>query len=147
MVYRIDRYADENHLGNFGVFSMSYRLAFSEAGRALEIDLQPPSRNITIRSLARISQPHSALYPASHERECSQGLPSRTEVVQYVDLSPEERVQYEAVRRSAIGEIQNLAVLPDIKDQRFKILALLTRLRQFACHPGIVNKNWDRSYG
>ncbi len=72
-------------------------------------------------------------------------LPSRTEVVQYVDLSPEERVQYEAVRRSAIGEIQNLAVLPDIKDQRFKILALLTRLRQFACHPGIVNKNWERS--
>ena len=72
-------------------------------------------------------------------------LPSRTEVVQYVDLSPEERAQYEAVRRSAIGEIQNLAVLPDIKDQRFKILALLTRLRQFACHPGIVNKNWERS--
>jgi SNF2 family DNA or RNA helicase len=72
-------------------------------------------------------------------------LPSRTEVVQYVDLSPEERVQYEAVRRSAIGEIQNLAVLPDIKDQRFKILALLTRLRQFACHPGIANKNWEGS--
>lgn len=72
-------------------------------------------------------------------------LPSRTEVVQYVDLSPEERVQYETIRRSAIGEIQNLAALPDIKDQRFKILALLTRLRQFACHPGIVNKNWTRS--
>lgn len=72
-------------------------------------------------------------------------LPSRTEVVQYVDLSPEERAQYETIRRSAIGEIQNLAALPDIKDQRFKILALLTRLRQFACHPGIVNKNWTRS--
>jgi superfamily II DNA or RNA helicase len=72
-------------------------------------------------------------------------LPPRTESVLYVDLSPEERSQYELVRRSAIGEIENLALLPDIKDQRFKILALLTRLRQFACHPGIVNKAWNRS--
>ncbi|WP_205855026.1 DEAD/DEAH box helicase [Pirellula sp. SH-Sr6A] len=74
-----------------------------------------------------------------------QELPPRTESVLYVDLSPAERSQYELVRRTAIGELQNLVTLPDQKDQRFKILSLLTRLRQFACHPGIVNKKWDRS--
>jgi SNF2 family DNA or RNA helicase len=79
------------------------------------------------------------------KEEVLKELPPRTEMVLYVDLSPEERAQYELVRRSAIGEINNLAALPDIKDQRFKILALLTRLRQFACHPGMVNKQWDRS--
>ncbi len=72
-------------------------------------------------------------------------LPPRTEAVINVELSPAERSQYELVRRSAIGELDNIVKLPDQKDQRFRILALLTRLRQFACHPGIVNKEWNRS--
>jgi superfamily II DNA or RNA helicase len=74
-----------------------------------------------------------------------QELPPRTESVLYVDLSPAERSQYELVRQTALGELKNLVTLPDQKDQQFKILSLLTRLRQFACHPGIVNKKWDRS--
>lgn len=72
-------------------------------------------------------------------------LPPRTEVNLYVDLSPEEREQYERVRMSAIGEIDQIAALPNVQDQRFKLLALLTRLRQFACHPGIVNPQWTGS--
>lgn len=79
------------------------------------------------------------------KEEVLKELPARTESVLYVDLSPAERSQYELVRRTAIGEIKGLVGLPDQKDQRFKILSLLTRLRQFACHPGIVNKKWDRS--
>lgn len=72
-------------------------------------------------------------------------LPPRTETNFYVDLSPEERDQYDRVRLSAIGEIDAIASLPNIQDQRFKLLALLTRLRQFSCHPGIVNKQWTGS--
>ncbi len=72
-------------------------------------------------------------------------LPPRTEMNLYVDLSPEERNQYERVRMSAIGEIDQIAALPNLQDQRFKLLALLTRLRQFACHPGIVNRQWTGS--
>ncbi len=79
------------------------------------------------------------------KEEVLKELPPRTESVLYVDLSPAERSQYELVRRTAIGELQGIVGLPDQKDQRFKILSLLTRLRQFACHPGIVNKKWDRS--
>jgi len=72
-------------------------------------------------------------------------LPPRTEMNMYVDLSAEERDQYDRIRLSAIGEIDSIASLPNIQDQRFKLLALLTRLRQFACHPGIVNKKWTGS--
>jgi SNF2 family DNA or RNA helicase len=72
-------------------------------------------------------------------------LPPRTETNFYVDLSPEERDQYDRVRLSAIGEIDAIASLPNVQDQRFKLLALLTRLRQFSCHPGIVNKQWTGS--
>ncbi|QDV47361.1 RNA polymerase-associated protein RapA [Stieleria neptunia] len=72
-------------------------------------------------------------------------LPPRTEMNLYVDLSPAERAEYEKVRLAAIGEIETLEALPDIKDQRFKILALMTRLRQIACHAGLVNKQWTDS--
>ncbi|GAA5506979.1 DEAD/DEAH box helicase [Novipirellula caenicola] len=72
-------------------------------------------------------------------------LPPRTEVNLYVDLSSAERAEYEKVRRVAIGEIEQLESQPEIKDQRFKILAMLTRLRQISCHVGLVNENWTAS--
>ncbi len=72
-------------------------------------------------------------------------LPPRTEMTLEVDLSPAEREMYDRVRRSAIGEADEIAALGDTSDQRFKLLALLTRLRQFACHPGLVQKDWNGS--
>ena len=72
-------------------------------------------------------------------------LPPRTEMNLYVDLSPAERAEYEKVRRVAIGEIEEIESLPSPKDQRFKILALMTRLRQISCHAGLVNKDWSES--
>ncbi len=72
-------------------------------------------------------------------------LPPRTEMNLYVDLSPAERGEYEKVRLAALGEVELIESLPTIQDQRFKILALLTRLRQISCHAGLVNKNWTES--
>ncbi len=72
-------------------------------------------------------------------------LPPRTEMNLYVDLSSDERAEYENVRRAALGEIEQIESLPNIQDQRFKILAMLTRLRQISCHVGLVNKNWTQS--
>jgi superfamily II DNA or RNA helicase len=69
-------------------------------------------------------------------------LPARTEMNLVVELSPAERAIYEKVRMSAIGEADAIAKLNDIQDQRFRILALLTRLRQIACHPRMVHDTW-----
>jgi len=71
-------------------------------------------------------------------------LPPRTEMNLYVDLSAEERAEYDRVRMAAIGEAEQLESLPDAPDNRFKILALLTRLRQIACHVGLVNPKWSQ---
>jgi len=69
-------------------------------------------------------------------------LPARTEMNLYVELSPAERAIYDQVRMSALGEVDTIAKLPEIQDQRFRILALLTRLRQLACHPRMVHESW-----
>jgi SNF2 family DNA or RNA helicase len=63
-------------------------------------------------------------------------LPEKTEVTLSVELSPEERAFYEALRRQALENIE--AGDGDAGDKRFKILAELMRLRQACCHPRMV---------
>lgn len=70
-------------------------------------------------------------------------LPDRTEMNLHVELSAEERKRYDQMRLAALGEIDQLAGLTDTSDQRFRILAILTRLRQLACHVGLVDPSWD----
>ncbi len=72
-------------------------------------------------------------------------LPERTEMHLHVELSNEELRVYESMRRAALGEIEHLAGLPDAEDHRFRILAILTRLRQLACHVGLVDSSWTGS--
>jgi superfamily II DNA or RNA helicase len=136
----------ENHLGElwslFSVVSPGVFGGWESFRKRFATPIEKNNDDDARLSLAKRLQPFVL---RRTKEEVLKELPPRTEMVLYVDLSPEERAQYELVRRSAIGEINNLAALPDIKDQRFKILALLTRLRQFACHPGMVNKQWDRS--
>ncbi len=64
-------------------------------------------------------------------------LPEKTEITLTVELSPEERAFYEALRRKAIENIEG-SKGGDPSDKRFKILAELMRLRQAACHPRLI---------
>ncbi len=76
------------------------------------------------------------------KEEVLKDLPPRTEMNIYVEMSRDERDVYDKVRLSALGEIDELAKLSDVKDQRFRILALLTRMRQLACSPRLVHEDW-----
>ena len=64
-------------------------------------------------------------------------LPAKTEIVLTVEMSPEERAFYEAIRREALEKIESTD--GEAKDKRFRILAELTRLRLACCHPKLVN--------
>ncbi len=76
------------------------------------------------------------------KQEVLKDLPSRTEMNVYVVLSEPERAIYDRIRLSILGEVDKVAKIPDITDLRFKLLALITRLRQVACHPGLVHESW-----
>lgn len=79
------------------------------------------------------------------KKEVLSDLPSRTEMNLMVELSPAERKRYDAVRASAIREAESIAKASEEQEQRFRILALLTRLRQLACHPRLVDETWNES--
>lgn len=73
-------------------------------------------------------------------------LPPRTEITLKAELSKTERKRYEDVRLAALTELSGAA--EDQKkagQQRIKTLAWLTKLRQLACHPKLVDAGWTKS--
>ncbi|MEI6413880.1 MAG: DEAD/DEAH box helicase [Pseudomonadota bacterium] len=71
------------------------------------------------------------------KRDVLAELPERTEITIHVELSNEERVFYEALRRTALERIANAAG-PGGGDPRFQILAEIMRLRRACCNPKLV---------
>ena len=61
-------------------------------------------------------------------------LPARTEITLHVDLSPDERALYEALRRRAIETVE----AGPGPQARIRILAELMRLRRACCHPRLA---------
>ena len=66
-------------------------------------------------------------------------LPPKTEITTKVELTDEERVFYEAIRRQAIENLQQ-ATGP-AGQQHVRALAEITRLRLACCHPALVEPN------
>nr|WP_315472666.1 DEAD/DEAH box helicase [uncultured Undibacterium sp.] len=65
-------------------------------------------------------------------------LPARTEINLQVELSDEERHLYEALRQEALDKISQA---DPSKGQAMQVLAEITKLRRFCCHPKLVMKN------
>ena len=86
--------------------------------------------------LARLIQPFILRRLKS---EVAPELPPRTEVRVDVSLSPAERRLYERVRGAAVRELGGEGNGQHAPDRRFELLAAMTRLRQLACHPRLVD--------
>ncbi len=72
-------------------------------------------------------------------------LPARTEITLHAELSPFERKLYEDVRVAAIAELSGESTESGQSGQhRIRTLAWLTRLRQLACHPRLVDPSWKK---
>jgi len=72
------------------------------------------------------------------KEEVERELPPRTEVEVAVSLSPAERELYEGLRQAAVNELTGSTV--GRSQRRLQALAALTRLRQAACHPKLVDE-------
>jgi superfamily II DNA or RNA helicase len=64
-------------------------------------------------------------------------LPARTEITLRVTPTSEERAYYEALRRRAVDAVE----AGDPRKKRFRILAQITRLRQAAVDPRLVDEH------
>jgi SNF2 family DNA or RNA helicase len=80
------------------------------------------------------------------KKEVLKDLPPRQEVVLFAELSEDERRKYDAARMAALSELTvNTGSQENDQQKRIRVLAWLTRLRQIACHPRLVDAAWDQS--
>lgn len=70
-------------------------------------------------------------------------LPAKTEITLTVELSPEERAFYEALRRKALANLERDTEGVGGGQKHLQILAEIMRLRRAACHPRLVDENAD----
>lgn len=90
-------------------------------------------------ALARLVQPFVL---RRTKAEVAKDLPARTEVRVDVELGRDARARYEDLRAATARALSGLDDTPPEK-RRFLALVALTRLRQLACHPGLIDREWS----
>ena len=76
-----------------------------------------------------------------HKRDVLTELPARTELRLDVELSPEERALYEALRVEALDALEDPGE-GDAGQHGLMVLAYLTKLRRACCNPALVAPGW-----
>lgn len=138
----------ENHLGELwslfraispGLFGSWDRFR-TKFATPIERDHDPERQ----QALARMIRPFVL---RRTKEEVLRELPERTEVTRSCELTPKEKKLYENVRLAAVMQLTGLLQKSTSKkdDPRFQVLAALTRLRQLACHPALVDASWKGS--
>lgn len=135
----------ENHLGE--LWSIFHTIAPGVLGswdqfrRRFAAPIEKERNAERRESLARVIAPFVLRRSKS---EVLRELPPRTETNLLVDLTPQERDRYDRMRLATVSELDTLGEQLN-QDQRFRVLQMLTRLRQLACHVGLVDETWEGS--
>ena len=119
----------ENRLAEFwSIFSF---LNPGLLGTQREFEARFTEAGFATKELKRIVEPFVL---RRLKRDVLKELPEKTEVTLRVALGEDERLAYEACRRSALAGLRERGET----ENRVSILAALMRLRRFCCHPSLV---------
>jgi superfamily II DNA or RNA helicase len=136
----------ENHLGELwslmrvvspGLLG-SWERFRKRFGEPIERDRDPER----VQALSQIVRPFIL---RRTKQEVLKELPPRTEVVRTAEFSPAERKRYDAARLAALADLTKSGQDENDQQRRIRVLSWLTRLRQLACHPKLVDARWDKS--
>jgi SNF2 family DNA or RNA helicase len=72
--------------------------------------------------------------------EVARELPAKTEQTIYCDLEPRDRKLYDELRDYYRARLLKNADGEGLSQMKFQVLEALLRLRQAACHPGLIDK-------
>lgn len=126
----------ENHLGElWAIFNTVSPGLFGSWSHFRDRFAAPVERHGDKEALKALVDQTRPFLLRRTKNEVAPELPPRTEVVRPVVLKRAERELYEAVRR----EILDSFVAGSDEDQRFQLLAAITRLRLLACHARLAD--------
>jgi superfamily II DNA or RNA helicase len=131
----------ENHLGELG--SIFEFLNPGLLGSMPRLDALSAGRAASREELATIAAGIRPFILRRTKAQVLQDLPPKTEQVLYCTLTPAQRELYDKLRAgyqaSLLGEIEAKGV----GGSAIQVLEALLRLRQIACHPGLVDTEWE----
>jgi SNF2 family DNA or RNA helicase len=82
-----------------------------------------------------------------HKSQVATELPEKVENIQYSEMTAEQEKRYEEVKTHYREKIFNLIESEGLGSSRFMILEGLTKLRQLANHPRMVEQSYDGDSG
>ena len=73
------------------------------------------------------------------KQQVASDLPSKTEQTIYCELESKQREQYDELRRYYAASLHRKVAADSLNRSKIQVLEALLRLRQVACHPGLVD--------
>ena len=74
------------------------------------------------------------------KEQVARDLPTRSEQTLYCDLEPDHRAEYDALREHYRQALMARVARDGVRKSAIQILEALLRLRQAACHPGLIDR-------
>jgi superfamily II DNA or RNA helicase len=130
----------ENHLGElWSLFSVVFPGLLGSWDQFRDRYAVPIERNRSETARMALSRVLRPFVLRRTKAEVASELPARTEIEMQIELDAGHRALYEDARLAAVAELTNAG--KDVRDeqQRFQVLAALTRLRLLACHPRLYD--------
>lgn len=133
----------ENHLGElwslFRAVSPGVLGSWEQFRKKFASPIEKENNDERRLALSRVISPFIL---RRSKKEVLTDLPERSESNLLIELTQQEQERYDQVRLAAVGDLDQLGSENLSTDQRFKVLQLLTRLRQIACHVGLIDEDW-----
>lgn len=131
----------ENHLGELWSLFQIINPGLLATQKKFEQQFISPMEHGDQHAKQRLKALVAPFILRRHKSQVLTELPPRTEINRVVEASEEEKAFYEALRRQALDDLA--APEEATGNQRFKILAEITRLRRACCHPRLVSPAVD----
>ncbi len=131
----------ENHLGELG--SIFEFLNPGLLGRLPALDVLASGREASQQELALVAKGIRPFILRRTKEEVLTDLPEKTEQILHCALGREQRELYDQLsatyRESLLEQVESKG----IGGSTMQVLEALLRLRQVACHPGLVDESWE----
>ena len=131
----------ENHLGELGSLFEFLNPGF--LGRMPALEALATGRQASQQELALIAAGMRPFILRRTKAQVLQDLPPKTEQVLITTLREPQRELYDRLRATYQATLLRQVETHGVAASSIQVLEALLRLRQVACHPGLVNPEWE----
>ncbi|MDH3254215.1 MAG: DEAD/DEAH box helicase [Acidobacteriota bacterium] len=133
----------ENHLGELG--SIFEFLNPDLLGRLLRLEVLTAGRTPSKDELAQLAEDLRPFILRRTKAQVLPDLPPKTEQVLLCTMRSEQREIYDRLRASYQVSLMEQVETGGVSGSAIQVLEALLRLRQVACHPGLVDPSWEEA--